>query len=173
MTKLHWLHGESSAYNCSSKYPPPNSDYVYSSSSMRCGATSAHSNRHIGESSPQALFSSPGWVIVRRSISFKEMPTLTTKIQPGPPVMDLAITIGHGCMYQSLKPGVLKPSMTPGLRNHWFSQCTPHPGQMHFTVCCLGWHERKGQHCLFLLTISPFPRSQCLGKDIDTSAKNK
>lgn len=53
-----------------------------------------------------------------------------------------------------LKPVILKLSVAPGLRNHWFSQCTPHPGLMHFTVCCLGWHERKGQPCLFLLTIN-------------------
>ena len=84
------------AYNCSHKYPHPNSNYLHNSFSMICGASSVPSHGHIGEPSPQALFSSQGWIIIRRSNSFKEIWALTSKMKPGLPVMDLAITVGHG-----------------------------------------------------------------------------
>lgn len=123
------------AYNCSHKYPHPNSNYLHNSFSMICGASSVPSHGHIGEPSPQALFSFQGWIINREiPIPSRETWALTSKIVSGLPVMDLAITVGHGVCTEACDIKV--SSVAPGVRNHWFSQCTPHPGLMHFTVCC-------------------------------------
>lgn len=72
-------------------------DYLHNSCqpSMRCEASSTLISGHIGEASPQALFSYQGCIMIGRSISFKEMLTPTSKMWPGPLVMNMAITVVH------------------------------------------------------------------------------
>lgn len=88
--QLLQFHGEFTfAYDCS-RNSHTHFDYLHNScqASKICEASSMLISGHIGEVSSQALFSFPGCITVGRSTSFKEMLTPTSKIMPGPLVMD-------------------------------------------------------------------------------------